>query len=215
MKRIIILVLSVVLIFNLAGCGGEEIDKESIKDDLEVGSQETGVQEDEEDSAIEVEKKLMSVKVTLPVSMLELGGEEINYDEITEDAKEEGIKDVTVNDDGSITYSMSKSKHKEMMNEMKGDLIESINDIVADEDFASIEDIVANNSFTEFDMIVNKEKFENSFDGFAAMGLAMQSMFYQLFDGVDPDDYKAIINVKDEATGKLIDTVIYPDVFDE
>lgn len=39
-------------------------------------------------------------------------------DESIAKAEEEGLK-VTENEDGSLTYKMSKSKHKEMMNEIK------------------------------------------------------------------------------------------------
>lgn len=205
MKKIIVLMLISILTFNLVGCG-----EESIEDNSKMATNQ-GVEEE----SIGVDKKLMSVEVTIPSSLLKLDGEEVNIDELTSEAKKDGIKDVNLNDDGSITYLMSKSKHKEMMEEMKEDLTKSMNDIIDDEDFASIRNIIANKNFTEFDIIVVRDSFENSFDGFATMGIALQSMFYQLFDGVDSDDYEAIINIKDEDTGEVIDTVVYPDVFDE
>ena len=39
-----------------------------------------------------------------------------------------------------------------------------------------------NKSFSKFTLIVDKEAFENSFDGFAALGLAMTGMYYQAFE---------------------------------
>lgn len=48
-------------------------------------------------------------------------------------------------------------------------------------------------------------------DGFAIFGLAIQSMFYQLFEGVSEEDYKATFQLKDENTSKVFDTIVYPD----
>ena len=47
------------------------------------------------------------------------------------------------------------------------------------------------------------------------MGLGMSGMLYQLFNGVDPDDYKVKINLKDEVTDEVFDSVIYPDALEE
>ena len=41
-------------------------------------------------------------------------------------AAENGFKDCTINEDGSVTYKMSKSKHKEMLNDLKSSFDESI-----------------------------------------------------------------------------------------
>lgn len=43
--------------------------------------------------ALEVDKKLINVDITIPKDLLEDGDEEIDYDQIIAGAKEEGIKD--------------------------------------------------------------------------------------------------------------------------
>lgn len=144
-----------------------------------------------------------------------MGEDEVDYDEIIREAKEEGIKEVTKNEDGSVTYKMSKAKHKEIMKEMNDEILEYFDEIVNDEDIASIKDISSNKSFTKVEVIVDRDKFENSLDGFAVLGIAFQSMFYQVFDGVNPDEYKTTVNYKDAETQKIFDTIVYPDVFDE
>ncbi|MED4229396.1 hypothetical protein, partial [Neobacillus cucumis] len=156
--------------------------------------------------SVQVDKGFLSVTLTLPASMFE--GQ--NIDQVIADAQKKGIK-ATKNADGSVTYKMSKAQHKEMIQEMKKSVIETINDTKSGKDYSSIKDITYNDDFSEFTLIVNKSDYENSMDGFAVLGLGMSGMMYQLFTGVKPEDYKVTIDVKDEATQKVFDQVVYPD----
>jgi len=160
---------------------------------------------------LQVDKGLLNVEITLPASFFE--GEDI--DQVIADAKADGIKEATKNSDGSVTYKMTKSKHKELMSELEEGLVESLEEMKNGSDFPSIKEITYNKSFTEYTLIVDKEAYENSFDAFATMGLGMTGAYYQIFNGEDPDEYQVKITVKDEATGENISEVIYPDVLDE
>lgn len=213
MKRILALILALSLSFTMVGCGKSEDNTN--EDEIHNAGEEKG-SENKEGNSIEVDKKLVNVEVTIPASLLKLDNEEeLDIDKITEEAKKQGMKKVIVNDDGSITYTMSKATHKEIMDEMKSNLIESIDELTNNEDFSSIQDITSNKTFSEFDVVVNKDKFENSFDGIATLGVVFGSMFYQLFDGVGPDNYEVILNFKDESTGEVFKSVTYPDAFNE
>src|SRR5690606_39103557 len=77
------------------------------------------------------------VEITLPASFFE--GKDID-EMITEAKEEEGVKEVTKNDDGSITYKLTKERHKEMMDEMKKEIDTSIEEMKSGDDFASIKD---------------------------------------------------------------------------
>lgn len=207
MKRIILVLASIVFIIGLNACGKNE---DNAQQDNNVKTEENKAAKQEENGGIGVDENLLSVDITLPASFLEL--EEMDVDDVIEKAeKEEGIKEVVQNEDGSITYTISKAKHKELMKDLARDINEEIKEIKTDDDFVSIQDIEANDSFSKFTMKVNREKFENSLDGFAALGLALQGMLYQVFDGGDKDDIQVTIDITDADTGELIDTVIYPD----
>ena len=95
------------------------------------------------------------------------------------------------------------------MKELADGAKKAVEDIKNDTTFTSIQDITYNDSFTEFTMIVDKATYENSMDEFAALGLGMNGMFYQVFDGVK--DYKVTVNVKDASTGEVFKTIVYPD----
>ncbi|MGM9924946.1 MAG: hypothetical protein ACI35R_11940 [Bacillus sp. (in: firmicutes)] len=195
MKKIKFLLL-LVLSLSLVACSS---DNEAKKE------------EKEENGAVAVDKGLLNVEVTLPASFFE--GEDL--EEVAAQAKAEGIKEVTVNKDGSITYKMSKAEHKKIMKEMGTNIQQTMEEMETGKDYASIKSIKANSSYDEFTIVVNKADYENSFDGIALFGLAMQSMMYQLFDGADPDDYKVTIRLEDEETSKIFDTIVYPDALEE
>ncbi|MEW8987432.1 MAG: hypothetical protein AB2401_10610, partial [Bacillus sp. (in: firmicutes)] len=164
----------------------------------------------EKSESIEVDKGLLNVELTMPASMFE----DENIDSTIAEAEAKGIK-VTKNNDGSVTYKMSKSKHKEMMKELEKELTKSLDELKNDEELASIQDITHNKSFSEFTLIVDKAAYENSFDGFAVLGLGFSGMYYQLFKGIDVDDFKVTIFVKDGATGEVFGEVVYPDALED
>jgi PBP1b-binding outer membrane lipoprotein LpoB len=198
MKKLLILLLTITL---LAACSSDETNnKESSKQDTS-----------KKNESVEVDKKLFNVEVTLPASMFE--GESI--EDIKNAAKENDIKEVTENDDGSITYKMSKDVHKKLMEEISTSIKETVEETKTSEDFVSIKDITYNKSFSEFTMLVDKETYENSMDGFATMALGMTGMLYQMYDGATEDEYSVTIKVKDESTEEVFDEVVYPDALEE
>jgi len=195
MKKLIFAAL-LLLIALLTACNADEEGK----------ANEAQQQEKETDSeGINVDKGLFNVEVTLPASFFEGG----DIDQSIAEAEKEGIE-VTKNEDGSLTYKMSKTKHKEMMSEMKTSLLETIEDLKNGEDFASIKDVEYNKDFSEFTLWVDRNEYENSFDGFAVFGLGLSGAMYQLFDGANPENYNVRLVVKDEATKEIIGEANYP-----
>ncbi|MCS0674530.1 hypothetical protein [Cytobacillus firmus] len=192
----------------MAGCSSEEAKEAVTK--TEQTTKEDDKNNADENESVKVDKGLLNVEVTLPASMFE--GEDM--DSSIAEAEKEGIK-VTRNDDGSATYKMSKGKHKEMMKEMEIELQKTIADTKNGEDYPSVKEVSHNRDYSEFTLEVEREAYENSFDGFAVFGLGLSGMFYQLFNGVDPEEYKVKILVKDTATGEVFDEIIYPDAMEE
>jgi hypothetical protein len=198
----ILLVLSMSL---LAACSSNEQGANSDE------KKSSTVSKEEKNEAVSVDKGLLNVEVTLPASFFE--GEDI--DTVIADAKKDGVKEVTKNEDGSLTYKMSKAKHKEMMKEVESSIKESIKEAKTSEDYVSIKDITHNDSFNEFTLLVDKAAYENSMDGFAAIGFGMTGMMYQMFNGTDSDDAKVTILVKDQATQETFDEIVYPDALED
>ena len=200
----------------VAGCGGDTEDGQK-PDEAEVPAEPAQPSEEEEtesesaDESISVQKGLFDVEITLPASMFE----DADMDEAINDAEEDGVTKVVVNDDGSVTYYMPRSVHNDMMSEMRQDLLKSIDEMKTSDDYVSIRDVRHNNNFSEFTMVVDEVAFRDSFDGFAAFGLGFLGTMYQSFDGVKPNDIRVAVHFENEDTGEIFDTVAYPDAFEE
>ena len=109
---------------------------------------------------------------------------------------------------------MSKSTHKEWLEDSAKEIERTMNEIVTSGDYTAIKDVEANKDYSQFTMVVDRKAFENSFDGFAALTLGFLGMFYQLLNGASPDDYEVVVNIEDESTGEVVDTVTYPDALE-
>ena len=176
----------------LAACGDEE-KKETTNNKEEQG--------------IEVDKNLLNVELTLPADFFD--GQ--TPEEIEASAKEQGVKEVKINEDGTVYYKMSKSDHKKMMNKLETSIKESMEEIVTSGDTPSFKEIKYNKDFTEFDVTVDREAFENSMDGFMNFTFAMSGSFYNAFEGEDMHDFKITVNMIDAETKEVFDTTVFPD----
>lgn len=204
MKTRNIMILLATIMLLVSACGSREAKQNE--------SSEKTDNKTEGNEKIEVDKNLLDVEVTLPESFFK--EQEQDIAQVIAEAESEGIS-VTKNSDGSLTYKMSKAKHKEMMSELENQTKTSIEEMKNSEDFASIKDVEYNKSFSEITLVVIREKYEGSFDGFAVLGVAISSMLYQMFDGVNPDDYQVTIFLKDADTGEVFDTIIYPEALEQ
>lgn len=205
MKKIIAILLCLVMI-TITACGNSSNDDTSKESNQEKEINE-GNEESNENEDLEVDKGLLNVTITLPASMFE--GEDI--DKEVEEIKEEGIKDVKVNDDGSMTVKMTKTKHKELVKEVKDTVLEYFEELKASEDTPSINDVKYDDNFKEVTLEVDKKKFEESFDSMAVFGVAMTTAMYHIYEGVPAEEVNFKINAKDSGTGEIFNTILYPD----
>ncbi len=102
-------------------------------------------------------------------------------------AKKKGYKSITLNDDGSVTYILTKKQHKKMMNELKDNINSSISEMIGSEDFPNFTDITYNENFTEFE-ISTKSTELNMADRFSILGFYMYGGMYNIFNGTAADN---------------------------
>ncbi|MHA7963722.1 hypothetical protein ACX93W_06200 [Paenibacillus sp. CAU 1782] len=217
MKKLL-LVMTAVSTLLLSACGAAQnknentgIESKETESAATESATPTEAAKEENSAAVEVDKGLFSNEVTLPASMFE--GQD--FEQIVAQAKEEGIGEVIQNDDGSITYKMSKSAYKTMMDEMEQGLLDYVNELKSGTDFASIKDVTHNKSFSEFTLIVDKAAYESGFDGMASLGIVVAASYYQLFNGVSSDDLKITINAQDESTKEVFSTRVFPEALEQ
>lgn len=163
------------------------------------------------EQSIKVDKKLLNVEVTLPAMFVEKGEEMGEVLKLTDEDKENGISKKVENADGSITFTMSKAKHKEMLQEMQTGAEDVINELLNDENFTSFKELTFDKKLRNLKVSVNREAFENSFDGFGVLGLVFYSLFYQVLDGRTEEEIQMDVTYIDVLNQEVFDTARFPD----
>lgn len=150
---------------------------------------------------LNAEKNLLSVELTIPSSLLEDDAAVLD-----EEAKAAGVKEITQNDDGSITMKMSKSAHKKLLDEFKVGIDEGITEILNDkETYPSLTEITYNDDLTEFTVKVDSNTY-GGFEGLSALALYISGNVYQALNATPEDQIKTIVNFVDKDTGEIIET---------
>ena len=162
---------------------------------------------EEEPDSIEVDEGLLNVKITLPSSLLK---DMTDFDPETY-SEENGFMETVVNEDGSITITMSKRRHNELKAEMVADINNTLEEMIEAEDTPYIKEINASEGYRTVTVAVEKEVYEDSWD-MTPLLIFFNVAFYQIFDDSEP--YCEVI-ITDIETGEVLKSVIYPDAFDE
>lgn len=131
---------------------------------------------------IEVEKELFDVNLTIPSEFMG----ELNPEELEQKAAEGGYK-VTINDDGSATYTMTKKQHKEMMEGITESINSSLSEMVNSESYPSFTDVTANEDFTSFTITTSATEIGMN-ESFSVVALYMYGGMYGIFNGESVDN---------------------------
>lgn len=204
MKKLLCLLLSLSLL--LCACGPKAPDPSASKDDppqtTNQSDEESKTQDDDLGLAsigdVDVDAGLFNVTITVPADFLDEGVTQENLDE---QAKEKGFKSITLNDDGSATYVMTKAQHEEMMDGIRQSIDGSLLEMASSEDYPSVVSIDANEDYTEYKITVNAEEVGLQ-ESFLALSLYVFGGMYHVFNGTEPGN----INVQyvNETTGAVI-----------
>lgn len=146
-------------------------------------------------------KELSTVKVTFPAWVFQ--GSESRQEEMEANANKHGAK-VIFNDDGSVTYEMSKEVHKKLLDDFKKTIDDSISEMLNDPDGnISFKKITYNHDFSEFNIAVDNSKY-SPFDNLYVISFYFYGTFYQCLQG--SDNPKVIVNYIDKDTGEILNT---------
>ena len=183
---------------------GEAASKEAAPqenvDTEDDGSSHEMTQEDWDQLAaigdVQVENGIMTVSLNVPADLAK------NIRQETIDA---GIgtqyQAAFRNQDGSITYKMTKEQHQAMLEQLAVSFDNSLQEMIDNENY-TISNITRNNDFTVFDITLDGAEPSIS-DSYAAFGLYMYGGLYGVFNGKRPEH--VIVNYFD-SNGNLIDS---------
>lgn len=122
--------------------------------------------------------------------------------------KEGSVSKAVVNEDGSVTLTMSKENYDKLIATMKTSLDQTIAGYTNGTTFPSIKEITYTDDLSEIKLTVDYEAFSNSMGSFAVLGLGLQGYLYRIFTG---QSETVKITYIDETTGKSVESCQFPD----
>lgn len=192
MKKVLFLpVLCGSIIIGVSACGNSG-DKPNNEPTTEVSATQavgTSSSDSEIQGALEaisdvnVEKGLFNVELDIPADFM---GEK-TQEELDESSKEKGYKSITLHDDGSATYVMTKQQHKQMMEELNASIDSALEDMIGSEDYPNLINIKANGNYTEFE-ITTKSTDLSLAESFSTLAFYMYGGTYNIFNGTSVDN---------------------------
>ena len=145
---------------------------------------------------VQVENGVMTVSLNVPADLAQ---------NITQETIDAGIgtqyQAAFRNQDGFITYKMTKEQHQAMLEQLAVSFDNSLQEMIDNENY-TISNITRNNDFTVFDISLDGAEPSVS-DSFAAFSLYMYGELYGVFNGKRPEH--VIVNYLD-SNGNLIDS---------
>lgn len=202
-RKTLLAALTVAIIF--AGCG--PATETTVERASAVASTEAETETpSESDKSTLAEEKLLSVEVTIPAIFYEEDGEEMTQEKVDQMVSDNGFKSGVLNDDGSVTFSMSKGQHAEFLQSLKDATEETASDFVdGDDRIESFTKITFNDDLSEFKIYIDSATYTD-FDSISAIAFYFAGQYYQLFSGVPFEDTEVIIDFIDKDTNEVVTT---------
>lgn len=215
MKKVLNAVLSMFLIFGTCGCAQEEPKTEEKQNETATEPVKEDAVKTEEDAVddptwdqlnslgmVETENGLFYVSITLPADLV---GESVTQESIDANAGT-NYTSGKLNEDGSVTYKMTKKQHKAMLDDLTAQFEEALAEMENSEDYA-IEKITHNADFTSFDVKLTTDEVGIT-ESFMVLAFYMYGGIYSIFSGRQKDITVNYYN----AAGEQIDTANSADV---
>lgn len=207
MKRLLTILLALCIIPHLfSGCSSTYDTPSATSPTIaSVGTDQSSATGTTEAQSIEVDKGMLFVDITLPNWFFE--GEDMSTFNPDTYAEENEFKKAILNDDGSVTVTISKAQHTALMEETAASLKSSFNGYVESADTPYIKSITHSNDFKEVTISVARSDYESAFD-VTPFSIGLGVMLYQSISGTE---FHTEISVVDVDTGDVISTAVYPD----
>lgn len=208
-KKIISLVMAFMVVLSSTACGANTSDSKSEKkvseEEIESSNKKPEEASDEIiDSEleslgeIEVEKELFDVNITIPAEFMEGKTQE----DLDASASEYGYRAV-LNDDGTATYTMTKSQHKALMDDYSKQLNEELQAMVGSEEYPNFTEITSNDNFTNFTVKTTSTELSLE-ESFSVLAFYMYGGIYGVFNGTTVDNIH--VDFVNSDSGEIIES---------
>ncbi len=176
MKRIISIAAALILgMALLTGCGKEQRAVEGF----------------------EVKEDILFVVVTFSKDYID----EMTQEELDDLSSEEGFKSATLNDDGSVTLKMSKSRYKELVMYIADTIDDEMYDMVDSISYPKVTAVRANDDYTKFTVTTTNTKLSAN-ETMSVLKFYSNGEMYGAISGKEVDNIEVVfIN---EESGEVI-----------
>ena len=200
-RKIVLLILALTLAFSTTACKGDSKEETSEPVKKEENSEKSDEITDDLEALgdVDVEESIFNVELTIPTEYIE-GQTQEDLNKISE---EHGFKSITLNPDGSATYTMTKKQHKDLLEEYSAQINTSMNEMVGSENYPNFTNIEANDNFTEFTVTTKSSALDMN-ESFSTMAFYMYGEMYNAFSGENISNISVTFINAD--TGQVIET---------
>jgi hypothetical protein len=160
------------------------------------------------EGGVKVDEGLFDVTITLPSSFFI--DEDMSKLDLDAYSREQGFRRTVVNGDGSVSITMSRIKHNQMMAEMKASIDRTFDELVREKNTPYIEAISSTDGYSTVTVDVDKAGYGAALD-LTPVLVGISAMLYQQFAGTHPH---CEIIIKDVDSGAILLSVTYPDALD-
>lgn len=126
---------------------------------------------------IAVDTSADEVIITIPAELVS------DQSEMIEEARKDPLYTSAVpNDDGSITYTMTKESHQKLLEQMKDEFDSQMTETISG--MTTITSVSHNDDMTSFTIhVTDYDSYKSSSDGLIGLSIAMYAAMYGLFSG--------------------------------
>lgn len=218
MKKIIRTISVFLVMLCFSGCGEttEEITEATTESTTVEITTETTEKKEETPSDAEFDEELQEMasqldaigdtdvdtglfNVTITVSKEFIG--DVTQEEIDESLEKNGYKSGKVNEDGSVTYVMTKAQHEELLDTISQEIDKSISDII--DQYANTVSVTPNDNYTSFVVVTKNQEIDLN-ETFLVPSLYTFGGMYAAFSGEEAENIH--IDFKNEESGEIINT---------
>ncbi len=199
------LVLAFIMLFSVWACNGiSAVAAETRVSDNELPVTQSDQEASTDDSAWErlesigrivTENGIFYVYITMPAEFIESN---ITQESIDAEAGERYTSGI-LNEDGSVTYKLTKAQHRAILENITESIDESLQEMVDSSDYTFTR-ITHNDDFTVFDAFLSTNEVSFT-EGFAVIAFYMYGGIYALLAGNDDLDIE--VNYHD-SSGNII-----------
>ena len=173
---------------------------EAAPEEAEPAEEDVPAEDAAEDAAIEVDEGIFTVTITMPATYVEAG---TTQDSLDQEAGAGNYEAAVLNEDGSVTYTLTRAQHNAMLEEMRTTIDAALDEMITSGGYPNFVAVEANDDYTEFRVTTSAETVSAE-ESLAVLGFYIYGGLYQIIDG-GGESVDITVQFLSEATGDVID----------